>query len=229
MPQFEISSGQVISDCLKEHGKGELFLRTDGLQFEERRARVRREYLEAHPETVHYEAIMKAGVTPGMTRAEVIAAWGLIEEDTRMAFGHFTEEPGSAFAYFTGIEVGGHYALYFRNDYLKGVRETDELVPPHDRELDMRFAEQGNLFYFYDGNDGQLRGSNVDQFNMDWDTAHLRLYSVDIVPRSSASKIELERAQPWCMKSMAQLKFPPAITKSGWYASMTTLAKKRGQ
>ena len=109
MPHFEISSGQVISDCLKEHGKGELFFRTDGLQFEERRARVRREYLEAHPETTHYEAIMKAGVTPGMTRAEVIAAWGLIEED------------------------------------------------------------------------------------------------------------------------MAQLKFPPAITKSGWYASMTTLAKKRGR
>ena len=192
MAHFEITSGQIVFDCLKEYGKGELFLRTDGLQFEERRARVRLQYLEAHPETAHYNAIENAAVTPGMTRAEVIAAWGLIEEDTRMAFGHVTEERRVAFAYFTGIEVGVRYALYFKGDRLAGVRQTEELVAPHERELDMRFAEQRNSFYFYDGNDGQLRGSNVDQYNMDWDTAHLRLYTVDILPRSSHYRIEYE-------------------------------------
>jgi hypothetical protein len=190
MSDFEITSHGIISECFKAHGKAELFPRNDGLQFEERRAQVRREYLESHPSTAHHQAIVKAAVTRGMTRAEVIAAWGLIEEDTRMAFGNVTEERGRAFAYFTGIEVGTPYALYFKDDILVGVRQFEELVPPHARELDMRFAEQGNLFYFYDGSDGQLRGSNVDQFNMDWDTAHHRLYSIDIVPDASAAKIE---------------------------------------
>ena len=188
--QFEVTSDEIICECLKQYGKGELFRRNDGLQFEERRAQIRREYLESHPETTHRQAIMKAAVTPGMTRAELIAAWGLIEEDTRMAFGHVTEERRRAFACFTGIEVGTRYALFFQDDILWGVCETDELVPPHRLELDMRFAERGNLFYFYDGKDGQLRGSNVDQFNMDWDTAHLHLYSIDTVPPSSAAKIE---------------------------------------
>src|SRR6185503_20837454 len=103
---IDINSGEIISECLKEYGQGKLFARTDGLQFEPRRAEVRRAYLEAHPETdpQHREAILNAAITPGMTRDEVIAAWGLLEEDTRTSFGHVTEDRWIAFAYFTGLE-----------------------------------------------------------------------------------------------------------------------------
>jgi hypothetical protein len=189
---IDINSGEIISECLKQYGRGELFARTDGLQFEAQRAEARRAYLEAHPETdpQHREAILNAAITPGMTRNEVIAAWGLLEEDTRTSFGHVTEDSRVAFAYFTGIEVGTNYALYFREETLMGVRETDERVPPHEREIDMRVAEEGGTFYFYDGNDGELRGSNVDQFHMDWDTAHLHLYTVELITRSSRYRIE---------------------------------------
>ena len=47
----EINSHEIISECLKQYGKGKLFFRTDGLEFEERRAESRREYLESHPGT----------------------------------------------------------------------------------------------------------------------------------------------------------------------------------
>jgi hypothetical protein len=189
---LDVNSGEIISECLKQHGRGELFARTDGLQFEAQRAEARRLYLEAHPDTesTHREAILNAAITPGMTRNEVIAAWGLLEEDTRTSFGHVTDDRWIAFAYFTGIEVGTNYALYFRDQTLMGVRETDELVPPHEREIDMRIAEESGTFYFYDGNDGELRGSNVDQFHMDWDTAHLHLYTVELITRSSRYRIE---------------------------------------
>jgi hypothetical protein len=189
---IDINSGEIISECRKQHGRGELFARRDGLQFEARRAEVRSSYLEAHPETdpQYREAILNAAITPGMTRDEVIAAWGLVEEDTRTSFGHVTEDRWVAFAYFTGIEIGTNYALYFRDETLIGVRETDELVPPHEREIDMRIAEESGTFYFYDGNDGEMRGSNVDQYHMDWDTAHHHLYTIEIITRSSRHRIE---------------------------------------
>lgn len=184
---FAVNSNEIISECLKEHGKGELFLRADGLEFEERRTKARSKYLESHPEVEpdYREAILKAAITPGMTREQVIAAWGLFEEDTRTVFGHVAEDEHSAYAYFTGFSVHGRHALYLKDDVLLGVRQTDELIPPHERELDMRRAEGNGLFYFYDGKDGQLRGSNVDQYKMDWDTQHLRLYVIEIVPPTS--------------------------------------------
>ncbi|MDX6614567.1 MAG: hypothetical protein QOD75_3753 [Blastocatellia bacterium] len=189
---LEINSGLIISECLKHHGQGQLFFRADGLAFETRRSEARLEYLAAHddidPPT--RAAILAAAITPGMTRNEVIAAWGLLEEDTRTAFGHVTEERRQAFAYFTGLEVGAPYALYFQDEILVGVKQTDELVPPHEREIDMRIAEDSGSFYFYDGNDDQLRGSNVDQYHMDWDTMHLHLYTVEIIPPSSRHRIE---------------------------------------
>ena len=192
MTDIDINSGEIIAECLKKYGQGELFARTDGLQFEAQRADVRRAYLEAHPETSpqHREAILNAAITPGMTRDEVIAAWGLIEKDTRTSFGQVTEDRRVAYAYFTGIEVGANYALYFQDETLMGVRETEELVPPHEREIDMRIAEDGGMFYFYDGTDGQLRGSDSDQYHMDWDTAHHHLYRIEIITRSSRYRIE---------------------------------------
>lgn len=184
---FAVNSNEIISECLKQYGKGELFVRADGREFEVRRVNARNKYLESHPEIEpeHREAILKAAITPGMTRDQVIAAWGLFEEDTRIVFGHVAEDERSAYAYFTGFEVRGRHALYLKDDVLFGVRRTDELIPPHERELDMRRAEGNGLFYFYDGKDGQLRGSNVDQYKMDWDTQHLRLYVIEIVPPTS--------------------------------------------
>lgn len=189
---FAVNSNEIISECLKEYGKGELFLRADRREFEERRVKARDKYLASHPEIAreYREAITKAAITPGMTREQVIAAWGLFEEDTRTVFGHVAQDEHSAYAYFTGFAVRGLHALYLKDDVILGVRQTDELVSPHERELDMRRAEETGLFYFYDGNDGQLRGSNVDQYKMDWDTQHLRLYVIEIVPPTPVLKIK---------------------------------------
>jgi hypothetical protein len=172
----DIISSEIIYECLKEHGKGSLFFRTDGLQFEARRAQLRREYLQTRPETTpqHHEAILKAAVTPGMTKPEVTAAWGLIEEDTRTAFGHVTDDERAAYAYFTGFAVGESYALYFKDDVVLGVQQTEELVPPHERELGMRLAEETRaLFYFYDYGDATgLTGCDTDDAHADWNAEH---------------------------------------------------------
>lgn len=191
-PRFAVNSNEIISECLKEYGKGKLFFRADGLEFEKRRTQVRNKYLESHPEVEpeYRGVILQAAITPGMTREQVIAAWGLFEEDSRTVFGHVVEDEHSAYAYFTGFEVRGRHALYLKDDVVLGVRQTDELIQPHEKELDMRRAEENGLFYFYDGNDGQLRGSNVDQYKMDWDTQHLRLYVIEIVPPTSVLRIK---------------------------------------
>jgi hypothetical protein len=192
MMSFEVNSGRIISECLKEHGKGNLFFRADGLEFEERRELARRTYLESHPEIdpAHRQAILKAAITPGMTQNDVITAWGLFEEDTRTVFGHVTDDRRAAYAYFTGFAVGKGYALCFKDEVVMGVLETDDLVPPHEQELTMRLAEETGLFYFYEGDDGQMRGSTADQYHMDWDTQHLRLYTVEVVPPRSLRSIE---------------------------------------
>ena len=190
---FEINSNEIISECSKEYGKGNLFFRMDGLQFEARRAAVRSKYLELHPEieTQHRHAILKAAVTPGMARDQVIAGWGLIDEDTRTAFGHVTDDQRAGYGYFTGFAVGESYALYFRDEVLVGVRQTDEQVPPHELELTMRLAEEDfGLFYFYEGGDGQIRGSDREQYFMDWDSQHLHLYRVEVVPPRSLRQVE---------------------------------------
>ena len=61
-------------------------------------------------------------------------------------------------------------------------------MPPHEHELAMRLAEEHDgLFYFYEGGDDRLRGSDRDQFHMDWDSMHLHLYRVDeVLPLSDA-------------------------------------------
>lgn len=188
----EINSHQIISECLQQHGKGEFFPRTDGLQFEKRRAQVRHEFLETHPriDPAHREAILQAAATPGMSREEITAAWGLLDEDTRLAFGHVTSDRFSAYAYFTGLSVGASYALYLKDDIVLGIRENGSLVPPHEQELDMRLAEEeSSLRFFYEGRDHVI-GSDHDQFRIDWDTLHLHLYTIDPVPPYSPARIE---------------------------------------
>jgi hypothetical protein len=178
------NSSEIITECLKEHGKGEIFPRTDGLQFEARRAAARHRYLEAHLQlsSEHRQLILQAAATPGMTREDVIAAWGLLEEDTRTVFGHVTDDRLSAYAYFKGFAIGALHALYLKDDVVVGIRQTDELVQPHEDELAMRLAEENaGLHYFYEGNDDRLRGSDVDQFHIDWDTLHHHLYRVEVV------------------------------------------------
>lgn len=189
----EITSHSITADCLRHFGKGELFYRTDGLQFEQRRADLRRDYLEAHPGTTpeFREAILNAAATPGMTEDEVSAAWGLLEEDTRMVFGNVTEDRLAAYAYFTGFAVGTNYTLYLKDDVVVGIREADELVPPHKYELDMRLAEESQgLYFFWDSDDGHIRGSDVDQVRIDWDTLHHHLYRIEPVAGVSAARIE---------------------------------------
>src|SRR6185295_13625672 len=110
------------------------------------------------------------------TRQDVTAAWGLLEEDTRTVFGHVTDNRLNAYAYFKGFAVGEPYTLYLRDDTVIGIQRSDELVAPHEDELAMRLAEERDgLHFFYDGADGRLRGSDTDQFRMDWDTMHLHL------------------------------------------------------
>ena len=189
----ETNSSEIIAECLKEYGQGALFPRTDGLQFEARRAAARQQYLESHPQLgpKHRQLILQATVTPGMTREDVIAAWGLLEEDTRIVFGHVTDNRLNAYAYFKGFPIGALYALYLRDDVVIGIRQTDELVQPHEDELAMRLAEENDgLHYFYEGGDGRLRGSDVDQFHIDWDTLHHHLYRVEVVVPASDGRIK---------------------------------------
>src|SRR5437764_6004626 len=156
-------SYKIINECRKRHGLGKLFFRTDGLQHEERRAALRERFLEANPHIVadHRAAILKAAVTPGMTRGEATAAWGLLDEDTQNAYGHVTEEGQIAYAYFTGFSVGAPYALYMRDEVVAGIIETEELIAPHEGERDMDAAgrylelvrhEEGATHGLYDHN-----------------------------------------------------------------------------
>ncbi|MCA1816017.1 MAG: hypothetical protein LC746_06345 [Acidobacteria bacterium] len=189
-------SQRIIAECRKRHGFGELFFRTDGLEHEERRAAMRRRFLEANPDIAaeHRAAILKAAVTPGMTRGEATAAWGLLEEDTRGVFGHVTEESQITYAYFTGFSVGRTYALYMRDDVAAGVRETPELIAPHPRETDMKLAERYlDLFCFYDGSDEQLFGTDMDLHRNPPDILAMQMHRTEPVPRFSSDEREMEK------------------------------------
>ena len=190
MTNRETTSYRIISECLKEHGKGKFFARSDGLEFEARRAELRRDYLENHPQTSeeHRDAIMKAAVMPGMTKAEATAAWGLLEEDTRTAFGHVTIDRQGTFGYFTGFKIGDSCALYFRDEFVLGVRWTDELVSPHEHELTMRLTEEyRGLYYFYEN--GLMRGCDGYD-DIRWSAAHFPGVRREIVTPWPVTRIE---------------------------------------
>ena len=121
------TSSEIISECLKRYGEGQLFFRRDGLEFEAQRVRQRQDYLESHPEIdeQHRHAIAQAAVTPGMTREEVVAAWGLLSADTRMSFGHVKDDRRAAYAVFTGFAVGAaidSHLVIIERDFIKWIR-----------------------------------------------------------------------------------------------------------
>lgn len=190
---LDILSGDIVLACLQAHGRDEFFFRTDGLQFEERRAKLRREYLEAHPDISeqHRQAILSASATPGMTREELTAAWGLLEEDTRMSFGHVTESSLGTYAYFNGFRVGDPYTIYLHDNLVIGIKPTQELAPPHELELTMRVAEEKrNMRFFYPGRGDFLLGSDIDQHRAGYDVLHNFLYTIEPVLPYSISQIE---------------------------------------
>ena len=120
--------GLIIDQCRKRYGEGEVFYRADGLAFEGRRAAKRAAYLGAHPETrpEYRELIERGGLTPGMSHAESVAAWGLIEEDTRDTGGRSTADERHHYAYYFGFNVGRPYVLYLIDDTVVGVEEDTD-------------------------------------------------------------------------------------------------------
>lgn len=127
----EQADGLIIEECRKRYGEGEVFRRSDELAGHGWRATKRATYLRAHPETSpeHRELIERAGVTPGMSRAEFAAAWGIIEEDMRDVSVRKAADGGHVYARWSGLHVGRGYTLYFRDDTVVGVREEPEDEP----------------------------------------------------------------------------------------------------
>lgn len=122
--------GLIIDECRKRYGAGQVFYRGDGLAFEERRAAKRAAYLQAHPETrpEYRELIERGGLTPGMSHAESVAAWGLVEEDMRDTGGRSTADEHHHYAYYYGFNVGRPYVLYLIDNTVVGVEEDTELT-----------------------------------------------------------------------------------------------------
>lgn len=181
----DVTSYEIITECQKYHGAGKLFFRSDGLQNEERRDAQRHRFLEANPGigTERRKQILSAGVTPGMTRGEATAAWGLLDEDTRNVFGHVTEAPRTTYAYFTGFDVGTIYTLYMINEVVAGVRETEELIQPHKQELLMRLAERFlGLLFFYEGQDGRIWGSDMSEYKNPPDILAMGMHRMEVIP-----------------------------------------------
>ena len=191
-------SYKIIAECRKRHGLGKLFFRADGLQHEERRAALRERFLEANPHIVvdHRAAILKAAVTPGMTRGEATAAWGLLDEDTQNAYGHVTEESQTAYAYFTGFSVGAPYALYMRDEIVAGVLETEELIAPHERETDMKLADRYlDLFCYYEGRDNGLYGTDMDLHKNPPDILAMQMHRTELIPRFYEDEQEMKKLE----------------------------------
>jgi hypothetical protein len=114
----------IISECLSGQGRGQLFLRRDGLENTPERVKAREEYLEAHPETSaqYRRAILAAGITPGMTRWEVVAAWGLDEKERNSAYCRETADGHSSYQSWHAFKIGGtSYTLYIAGDMLSSI------------------------------------------------------------------------------------------------------------
>lgn len=122
--------GLIIGECRKRYGEGRVFYRGDGLAFEERRAAKRAAYLRDHPETKpeYRELIERGGLTPGMSHAESVAAWGLVEEDMRDTGGRSTADAHHSYAYYFGFNVGRPYVLYLIDNTVVGVQEDTQLT-----------------------------------------------------------------------------------------------------
>src|SRR5437868_14059839 len=226
---LELTSYKIISECRKRHGDGRFFSRTDGLEHEERRAAQRQRFLEANPEIGerHRKAIIEATVTPGMTRGEATAAWGLLDEDTKNVYGHVTEVGRIAYAYFTGFNVGCCYALYMIDDIIAGIRETEEMIEPHKREMDMKLAERYlGLFCFYDGRDDKLYGTDMDEHKNPPDILAMRMHRTELIPRFSADEHEMKKLEWRLVGQGVHSDYVEALRLMGTDIEHATLAQR---
>lgn len=162
----------VISECLKFHGWGERFPRTDGLERDRARRLRRGEYLAANPglSPEHREAILRAEVTPGMRKQQVVVAWSLAPEETRDVYGHVADVAGASYAYFTGFEVGRRHALCLVGNLVVGVRLCDEVLIRRDRGLEMEVARH-YLGYveFFETDEGEAGGRTTRLADRDFE------------------------------------------------------------
>jgi hypothetical protein len=154
----------VISECLKFHGWGERFARTDGLEQEESRRALREKLLaEGGVRAELRAAVLRAEVTPGMRKSEVTAAWGLTHEDARDVYGHVVAVGATTYAYFTGFEVGRRHALCLAGETVVGVKPCDEILIRRDRELEMELARRYHAYVqFFETAAGELGGRTID-------------------------------------------------------------------
>jgi hypothetical protein len=225
----DVTSYQIIAECRKRHGDGRLFFRTDGRQHEEARDALRQRFLAANPDIGddHREAILKAAVTPGMTRGEATAAWGLLDEDTESVYGHVTDEGSITYAYFTGFSVGVLYALYMMGDMVAGVVETDELIAPHEREVDMRLADRYlDLFCFYEGRDGEIVGTDMDEFKNPPDILAMGMHRVEVIPRFSTDEDAMKRLELRLVGHGVYSDYLEALRRMGTDVDHATLAQR---
>ena len=157
----ELTHEQVVSECLKFHGWGEFFPRTDGLEHEAGREAARRQFLDEHRDTrpEHADAILRAAVTPGMKKEEVSAAWGLTHSDARDVYGHLAVLGGTSYSCFTGFRLGESYAVCLIGELIVGVRRCDEVLIVRDHELEEEVARHYfNYAEFFDTGKGHRIG-----------------------------------------------------------------------
>ena len=188
----------VVSECLRFHGWGERFARTDGAERDPGRKRARGEYLAARRDVSpeHREAILRAEVTPGMRKSEVTAAWLLTPEETRDLYGHVAEVAGVSYAYFTGFDVGRRHALCLIGDLVVGVKLCDEVLIRRDRELDKEVARHYlGYAYFFETDEGEVGGCEVDPHECDLDTWYYNGYRRGIVLPYSTDPAAAERLE----------------------------------
>lgn len=224
-----LSSYTIIAECRERHGTGHLFFRTDGLQHEERRAAQRLRFLEANPDITeeHRAAILNAAVTPGMTRGEATAAWGLLDEDTRNVYGHVVEAGHTVYAYFTGFSVGATYALYMSEEMVLGVRETNELIEPHEREVDMKLADRYlDLFCYYERGDGELFGADMDEYRNAPDILAMCMPRRELIPRFSSDEAEMEKLEWRMVGHGVYSDYQNALRQLGTDGEHATLAQR---
>ncbi|MBC8030482.1 MAG: hypothetical protein H7Z16_10255 [Pyrinomonadaceae bacterium] len=223
------TSHQIIAECRKRHGAGKHFPRTDGLQREERRDALRQRFLDANPDIGDStrQLILQATATPGMSRAEATAAWGLLDEDTVNVFGNVTEDRTITYAYFTGFDVGGLYTLYMMDDMVAGIRETQEMIAPHERELDMKLAERYlDLFCFYDWGDGEVRGSDMDQYKNPPDILAMGMHRMEVIPHYLTDKGALRMVEGSMRREGIYEKYEEALRRMGTNVDQATPAQR---
>lgn len=161
---MSLTRDAVVSECLKFHGWGESFARADGLEHEESRRALRDALIagrKVRPE--RRESVLRAEVTPGMSKSEVTAAWGLTHADARDVYGHVAAVGSTTYAYFTGFEVGRRHALCLVGETVVGVKLCGEILIRRDRELEMELARRYHAYVqFFETAAGELGGRTTD-------------------------------------------------------------------